>query len=361
MVKTTTLIGVILLLTSAGLAGQEIKPPSRTPAPQTDKHRDQLREAVRLHDKGNYDGAIAGYLEILKENPDDISALYELGFSYFAKGEHQKSLEIANKGAQYKSDLLAGFYTLIGNDLDHLGQADKAIKIYREGIKQFPRDVQLHYNLAIALLAAKQPDQAKSSLKNAMSIRPDHPSSHFGLFQLYLNDNYKIPALLSASRFLVLEPKTARSAAALKVVNQIMHGNVQQGKEPNNITVFIDPGGKTDEGDFNAVTGALSILGAARHLDASKGKSEIRLFIDSLAASLSLMSESTSKQKSSGFAWDYYRPYFCEIVNRKFVEPFCYYISQSAQSDEVERWLLLNSERVREFLTWSKSYQWPDR
>src|SRR6185369_4387330 len=47
MVKTTALIAIILLLTSAGLAGQEIKPPSRTPAPQTDKHRDLLRDAVR--------------------------------------------------------------------------------------------------------------------------------------------------------------------------------------------------------------------------------------------------------------------------------------------------------------------------
>src|SRR5713226_4587711 len=46
--KTPTLIAIILLLTSVGLAGQEIKPPSLTPAPQTDKHRDLLRDAVRL-------------------------------------------------------------------------------------------------------------------------------------------------------------------------------------------------------------------------------------------------------------------------------------------------------------------------
>src|SRR6185503_2575931 len=150
-----------------GLAGQEIKPPTLTPAPQTDKHRDLLREAVRLHDQGNYDGAIAGYREILNENQDDISALYELGFSYFVKGEYQKSLEIANKGAQYKSNALAAFYTLMGNDLDHLGQTDKAIKIYTEGIKQFPQDVQLHYNMAIALMGAKKVDDAKKSFKNA--------------------------------------------------------------------------------------------------------------------------------------------------------------------------------------------------
>ena len=356
MAKARTLIAIILLLTSVGVAGQEIKAPTLTPAPQTDKHREMLQDAVRLHDKGNYDGAIAGYLEILKENPDDISALYELGFSYFANREYQKSLDIANKGARYKSHLLAGFYTLMGNDLDHLGQADKAIKVYNEGIKQFPGDVQLHYNLAIALAGAKKADEAKKSFKNALSINPDHPSSHFGLSRLYQEENYKIPALLAACRFLVLEPKTARSATMLKMVDQITQGGVQKGKDPNNISIVIDTGGKTDEGDFNSVTGALSLIAAARYLEKNKGKSEIRLFIDNLSTLLAIMSE--SKQKGSGFAWDYYRPYFCEIGNRKFVEPFCYYISQSAQSEEVERWLTLNSERVREFLAWSKGYQW---
>jgi tetratricopeptide (TPR) repeat protein len=361
MVKTRTLIATILLLTSVGLAEQDIKPPTLTPAPQTEKHRDQLREAVRLHDQKNYDGAIAGYLEILKENPDDISALYELGFSYFAKGEYQKSLDITNKGAQYKSDTLAAFYTLMGNDLDHLGQADKAMKVYKEGIKQFPRNAQLHYNLAIALIGAKKADEAKKSFKNALSVGPDHPSSHLGLSQLYQNDNYKIPAMLAALRFLVLEPKTARSAAVVKMVDKIMQAGVQQGSDPTQLTVFMDTGGKTDEGDFNAVTAALSIIGVGRHLLESKGKSEIRLFIDNLSTMLNIMAESVSKEKSSGFAWEYYRPYFCEMATRKFVEPFCYYISQSAQSEEVDRWLTANFERVREFLAWSKSYQWAKR
>lgn len=361
MAKTRTLIAMILLLTSVGRAGQDPKPPTLTPAPQTDKHRDLLQEAVRQHDKGNFDAAIAGYLEILKENPDDISALYELGFSYFAKGDYQKSLDIANKGAQYKSHLLAGFYTLMGNDLDHLAQPEKAIRVYREGIKQFPGDLQLHYNLAIALAGAKKTDEAKKSLKTALSISPDHPSSNFALSQLYQSENYKIPALLAACRFLVLEPKSARSAVELKMIGQIIQGSVQQGKDPNNITIIMDTGGKTDEGDFNSVTFALSLLAAGRNLEKNKGKSEIRLFIDNLSSLLAIMPESTPKQKSSGFAWDYYRPYFCEIANRKFAEPFGYYISQSAQSEEVERWLTLNAERVREFLTWSKSYQWTKR
>ena len=363
MVKTQRLMAIILLLTSVGVAGQEIQPPTLTPATQTDKHRDQLREAIRLHDQRNYDGAIAGYLEILKENPDDISALYELGFSYFAKGEYQKSLDIANKGSRYKSDLLSRFYTLMGNDLDHLGQADKAMKVYKEGIKRFPGDVQLHYNLGIAQLGAKNADEAKKSFKNALLAGPDHPSSHLGLSQLYQNENNRIPAILAACRFLVLEPKTSRSAVMLKMIDQTMQSGVKAGSDPGNITVIMDTGGKTDEGDFNAAAAALSLIAVGRHLKdgKDKNKSETRLLIDSLSTTMTILSESMSNKKSSGFAWDYYRPYFCEMADRKFVEPFCYYISQSAQSDEVDRWLTVNFERVRDFLAWSKSYQWAKR
>jgi tetratricopeptide (TPR) repeat protein len=361
MKKARTPSILILLLATLGFASQDIKSPNLTPAPQTDKHRELLREAVRQHDKGSYDGAIATYLEILKENPDDVSALYELGFSYSAKGDYQKSLDIANRGAQYKSDLLPGFYTLMGNDFDHLGQAEKAIKVYREGIKQFPTSVQLHYNLAIALVGVKKVDEAKKSFKDALLIKPDHPSSHFVLSQLYQNGNYKIPALLAACRFLVLEPRTVRSASALKMVEQLIQGGAQQGTEPNKVTIFLEPGGKTDEGDFNAVMTALSLLAAARYLDENKNKTEIQLFVNKVSTLLAVIAESVSKQKSSGFAWDYYRPYFSEMANRKFVEPFCYYISQSNDSDEVERWLTLNAERVREFLTWSNSYQWAKR
>jgi hypothetical protein len=46
------------------------------------------------------------------------------------------------------------------------------------------------------------------------------------------------------------------------------------------------------------------------------------------------------------------------MARRKLVEPFCYYIAQSQQSDEVSRWLSQNQERVRELMAWSKDYQW---
>ena len=47
------------------------------------------------------------------------------------------------------------------------------------------------------------------------------------------------------------------------------------------------------------------------------------------------------------------------MKTRNYVETFCYYIHQSG-SAEATTWLSQNGAKVNEFLTWSRSYQWPN-
>jgi lipopolysaccharide biosynthesis regulator YciM len=358
-VKRIQILAAVVLSFATVAKSQEIQAPTLTPTPQSDKHRDLMREGIALHDRGEFDAAIKKYREVLAENPNDVETIYEMGFSYFAKGDYKTSLDVGRQGARYKSRFLSGFYTLIGNNLDHLGQGEKAINVYREGIKQFPDDGQLHYNLAITLLGKNQRGEAIKSLKRAAQASPAHASTHLALSQLYLQDNYQIPALLAACRFLVIEPRSSRSRAVLQLLNQVMQSSVQPGKDPNNITIFLDPKSKTDEGDFNVISTALAMVAAGRHLEKNKDKTEAQLFSDQLSSLFAIMSEGS--EKSSGFAWDYYRPYFCELSRRKMAEPFCYYILQSLESNEVDTWLERNADKVRGFLKWTRSYSWGRR
>jgi hypothetical protein len=83
------------------------------------------------------------------------------------------------------------------------------------------------------------------------------------------------------------------------------------------------------------------------------------LFAEGLSSLLAIMSE--SDQKSSGFAWQYYRPYFNEISRRKLAEPFGYFIQQSTRTEDVDQWLTQHFDQVQSLLNWSRSYRWPDR
>jgi tetratricopeptide (TPR) repeat protein len=349
----------LTLVVSTSIVAQHLDPPKLTPAPSTEKQNSLIQEGVALHDQGNYAGAILKYEEVLKENSSNMLAIYEMAFSYSMKKDYHKSLETAYIGAQYKSDHLTGFYLMIGNNLDQLGESKKAIDVYTAGIKLEPTSSLLYYNLAITYSNLNKPDEAKKSLKRAVILNPDHPSSHLALGTLFYRTAYKTPALLATSRFLILEPKSERSIGAYKVLQEILRGGVSEGKNPNEINVFLDLSARKDEGDFSSVDLFMGLSKAAGMAEKNKGKSEVQLLVDHLTSLFAVISEIDPKGDKSKFVWKHYLPYFIELKKRDFVEPFGYYISQRSNAEGVEEWLWANRNRVNAFLNWSKQYQWP--
>ena len=63
-----TLTLLILLFTSS-VSGQKLEPPKLESTPLTTQQKQLVQEGAALHDKGDYDGAISRYEEVLKENP----------------------------------------------------------------------------------------------------------------------------------------------------------------------------------------------------------------------------------------------------------------------------------------------------
>jgi tetratricopeptide (TPR) repeat protein len=359
MPKTIVPTILLALISFTQVVAQQIDPPKLTPTPATDSQKQLIKEGVTLHDRGDYEGAIAKYEEVLRENPTNDLALYELAFAYQIKKEYRKSLEVAYKGAQYKSDNLTGFYLLIGNNLDFLGESKKAVEVFRKAIKLAPDDQLLYYNLGITYARLNNIEDAKKNLKKAAFMNPNHASSHFVLAQLFNNARHKTPALFAVMRFLVIEPRSQRSANAYKVFAELMLGGVSPGKTPNDINIFVDLGGNKDEGDFGSLEMLVGLTSAVGVTEKNKDKSEVQRLVDQLDTFLALVSESDAKGDKSKFTWRYYIPYFIELKKRNYVEPFAYYISQTSNMSNVPEWLQANESRVKEFVSWSRNYQWP--
>jgi len=349
----------VMISGSLSLAHGQVEPPKLDPTPSTGQQQLLIREGVVQHDKRNYDAAIARYEEVLAENPNNVEAIYELSFSYAMKKDYRKSLDYAYKGAMYKSDMLPGFYLQIGNNLDELGEPKKSIEVYKAGIKLMPRMALLHYNLGVTYRDMGKLDDAKKAVKRSLTLNPNHPGSHAVLSTLWYATRYKTPSLLATCRFLVLEPRTDRSTTGLQLMKTVLGGGAKRDGS-NQITIFIDTAAKKDEGDFTVMDFVLGTGGAMAMSEENKGKTEMRLLTERFERFFGIMSEQQPKADRNSFTWKFYAPYFIELKQKKFVEPFVYYISQADGNEETVKWLAANKARVGDFLAWSKLYKWPE-
>src|SRR5215475_16060417 len=138
MPKTVKFNLILVFLLPTLLMAQKLPKPSRTPAVPTQDQRTLTAEGVIYHDAGRYDEAIAKYKQVLDEAPDEVSAMYEMAFSYSAKKDCTSAMELARRGAQYRSNTLPRFHLILGNCLDDVGRQMEAMDVYKEAIKLSP-------------------------------------------------------------------------------------------------------------------------------------------------------------------------------------------------------------------------------
>lgn len=350
---------IAILLLALTAAGQKLEPPTLEPTLSTESQKQLINEGVALHDNGDYAGAISRYEQVLKENPNNILALYELAYSYYAQKDYKKSIEVGYRAAQFKSPLLDATYVQLGSCYDESGDSKKAVEIYKAGIKLSPSSSLLQYNLAVTYLRTGQLEDARAAVKRAVALDPDHPSSHLLLSRLFDKGSYKIPSLLAAWRFLILEPASQRSDVVLELVKKLMQAGVSPGKDGNNISIVLDTKQKKDEGDFESIDLFMGLMRAANYTEKNKDKSEIQLLVDNFNSLSSILSESTTKADRSKFTWKYYVPYFVQMKHQGHTEAFIYYVNQRSTIAGVDQWLKQHQNKVTDFLAWSKSYRWP--
>jgi len=350
---------IATLFLAAAAVGQKLEKPKLIPTPATESQQQLIKEGIELHDKGDFDGAISRYEKVLKENPNNVLALYEMSFSYYAKKDYQKSIDTGYRAAQFKSDLLDAIYVQIGTCFDDQGDAKKAVEVYKAGLKLSPSSSLLEYNLAVTYLHTGKLEDARAAVKRAAMFNPNHPSSQLLLSTLFDKGSYKIPSLLAAWRFLILEPGSPRSEAVLELVSKLMQGGVAPGKDANTINLVFDTTQKKDEGDFQSIELFIGLMRAANLTEKNKDKSETQLLLDNFNSLFTVLSEQTNKADRSKFTWKFYVPYFVAMKQQGHTEAFTYYVNQRGTVAGVNVWLRQHQNKVHAFLDWSRNYQWP--
>lgn len=117
----------------------------------------------------NYVAAEMEYRKALSERPTNVAGAYNLGNSYYKKGNYDEALfrqQQAAKIATNKEDKHKAFHN-IGNILMKIQQCKEAVEAYKSALRNDPTDEETRYNLGIAKeCAAQQKDENEDKNKD---------------------------------------------------------------------------------------------------------------------------------------------------------------------------------------------------
>jgi len=133
---------------------------------------DLMRKAERLHQKGDLEGAIQSYKELITLAPNFVELKISLGGLYYEAREYDQAFEIYKRalaGAPENAKLLNN----IGSVLLAKNEVEPALKYFIQAHRISTDYVEPLYNMACAYARLKKNGAALSSLRQACNMQPE--------------------------------------------------------------------------------------------------------------------------------------------------------------------------------------------
>ncbi|TXE08200.1 tetratricopeptide repeat protein [Gelidibacter salicanalis] len=147
---------LVLLFTS--FAFSQIDENQKEQLSATKQSNDFVYEANQLMDTDDFISAEKEYRKAISKQPSSVAGTYNLGNSYYKKGNYEEALyrqQQAAKNATEKSEKHKAFHN-IGNILMKNKQCKEAVEAYKSALRNDPTDDETRYNLGLAKECAEQ-------------------------------------------------------------------------------------------------------------------------------------------------------------------------------------------------------------
>jgi Tfp pilus assembly protein PilF len=319
---------------------------------------DFIKKGVDLYDNGKYKEAVEQYELALKIDPKNTTALYEMSSTFVALEKYDDAIKYAEKVIKLKDGSGDLAYTILGTAYDMLGKPKKAIKAYEAGIKDFPNEYNLHYNLAITLYNQKDVDKAESEAMASIICNPKHANSHALLGNIQVGKDKKITAMLPFYGYLMANATDKKAVVVREILEKLYLKGVNVSQEANgNSTININFNPLRNKEEFGEEEGALTLMASLMSVKLPK-KTEDSLKIDrtpegkfysNTETLFSLLSKEDRKSTDSFWQKAYVNP-FKELFDAKHLEAFCYSVYGNTEGSK--KWQEENAEKVTAYKNW---------
>ena len=291
-----------------------------------------LKEGVALNDAGKYADAIAKYDEVLKSDPNNMTALYEKAFTLTAWGKTDDAITCFEKVIAKDNSPTA--YVGLANIYDNKGDFAKAKSIYMKGLSVSPKNNNLWFNLSVWYARQKDYAQSQSAAAEAIKGNMKHANSYRNYAVAAYQQGKNAEALLALSNYLTLGVQPYQALGACNIIKEILNSN------PN---PKADGVAKMEQQTIStASTAALA------------GKTNLSQ-IDSLNLQLTAVYKAIKQrqdQYGSVFFSKYFGNYFGNIAGTNYMDIFTRYITVSLSVADNLAWLKARPDNIKEFNTW---------
>lgn len=299
-----------------------------------------IEEGIKHHDEESYQDAIAKYKLVHRNDTLYHTALYELAFTYKEAKEYDKAIEACKEGIALRSSNGPLFYNIYASALDMAERKEESIKIFDEGLKNYPLNLMLMINKGITLRRMERDADAVDVFQRVALINPYYASAHYQLGMVAAENNKIVPAILSLQTFLLIEHQTQRSLNAL-----ILLESLTKGDHKVNMDSVVAFHGET--GDFSSIETLL----ASKIALSKKYELQVKTTYDFIRPVQLVFEKLKYRPSDKGFWMQYYVPLFTKLWEKDQFEPFVHHILGTLNDEAVQKLYKKNQPKIKEMLT----------
>jgi tetratricopeptide (TPR) repeat protein len=178
----------------------------------------QLAQATALHQAGRLEDAEAAYAALLRDHPDDPTALVNGGALAIARGDAAGALERLERAVRLTPHNAIAFGNL-GFARIHAGDDAGALAALDEAVRLEPRHAQAWNNRGIALTRLGRTEEAAAAFERALAVDPRAIDAAVNLGDVRARAGDASAARAAFERALAIDPESvrARTGRALAV------------------------------------------------------------------------------------------------------------------------------------------------
>ncbi|HEX5002606.1 MAG TPA: hypothetical protein VFW78_08910 [Bacteroidia bacterium] len=337
------LVGCFLLLLPFAVSAQKRAQPS-PPDPVYDS---TLVRAGEFYDQENYSEAI----ELLKAVPANdttyASATDMLAMTYLSTDSFDLAIQTCETGLSLKSEYKRHFYEMLGAGYDSKDDHQKAMEIFQRGLNEFPSHTRFWYQMGLSCKTAKEYEKAAWYFQQYIRTNPYHSGAHLQLAVIWFNSNQMLPAMLAYQMFLLMDNGSTKSLSVLMSYEKMANGDYMIPKD----SIWIKYPKSVD--NFDELE---TIIRSKLALDPAY-KTTIKLPYNNVIKTMQVIGEQLHYNKAdTGFCMQFYTPFFLDLVQKQQYQSAIYYSFRCINKDEVQKELKKQDAATSKMATAANDY-----